>query len=96
MPTFFQWIANNWQSVCYWTGGLYALYKIGSMVTAIATFLYSVVTRFKNAETTLNLLASNHLPHLQIELEKLSAGQERTNEILELIKDDLRRVVFDN
>ena len=96
MPTFFQWIANNWETVCYWAGGLYAMYKIGSMVTAVATFLYSVVSRFKNAETTLNLLATNHLPHIQAELERVSGAQSRTNDILSEIKEDLRLVLFEN
>ena len=72
------------------------MYKIGSMVTAVATFLYSVVSRFKNAETTLNLLATNHLPHIQAELERVSGAQSRTNDILSEIKEDLRLVLFEN
>ncbi len=91
---FFQWIANNWQTVCAWIGGLYTLYKLGSVVTAVVGFFTSITSRVKEAESTLSLMATNHLPHLQAEMEKVNAKQERTNEILSEIKDDLRLVLF--
>lgn len=79
---FFQWIANNWQTVCAWIGGLYTLYKLGSIVTAVIGFITTFTTRVKDAEKTLTLMATNHLPHLQVEMEKLNSKQDQTNELL--------------
>lgn len=99
MQSLFQWIGNNWGAVCGWAAGFYALYKMGSIVSAFASFLFSLVTRFKNAEKTLNLLATNHLPHLQKEMEKLNdkveelnEGQNRMLDVLSQIREDLRLV----
>lgn len=87
-------MANNWQTVCAWIGGLYTLYKLGSVVTAVVGFFTSITGRFKAAESTLSLLATNHLPHLQAEMEKINDKQERTNELLSEIREDLRLVLF--
>lgn len=92
---FFQWMADNWTVVCAWIGGLYTLYKAGSIVTALIVFFTSLTSRFKNAENMLSLLSTNHLPHLQAELEKLNEGQEKANDTLASIREDLRLVLFE-
>ena len=95
MQSFFQWMSINWTTICAWGAGFYAMYKIGSVITAVASFVVTVTSRFKNAESTLSLLASNHLPHLQAELEKFNSKQDRTNEVLSEIREDLRLVLFE-
>lgn len=92
---FFQWMATNWTAVCAWIGGLYSLYKLGSIVTAIIGLFTSISNRFKEAEDTLTRMATNHLPHIQAELEKFNTQKERTNEILAEVRDDLRLVLFE-
>ena len=87
---FFQWMATNWTAVAAWIGGLYTLYKLGSIVTAVIGLFTSISNRFKDAETTLTLLATNHLPHLQAELQNLNVKQENTHNVLEEIRDELR------
>ncbi len=92
---FFQWLATNWASVAGVIGAAYTLWKLGTIITAIVRFINSVLTRFTDAEKTLALLATNHLPHLQAELEKFNSKQERTNEVLSEIREDLRLVLFE-
>jgi hypothetical protein len=92
---FFQWIATNWQTVCAWIGGLYTLYKLGSIVTSVISLFTSMSARFKNAEDTLMLLASNHLPHIQTELQNLNNKQDKAHEVLAEIRDDLRLSLFE-
>ena len=92
---FFQWIASNWQTVCAWIGGLYTLYKLGSIITAVINFVATTSARFKNAEDTLLALATNHLPHIQGELQSVSLKQDKTNELLGEVRDDLRLILFE-
>ena len=92
---FFQWLATNWAEVGAWIGGIYTLYKLGSVVTAVVGFFTSITTRFKNAEDTLVLLATNHLPHLQTELQTLNAKEERTHDLLSEIRDELRLALYE-
>jgi len=84
---FFSWVAQNWQTVCGWAAGLYLLYRVGLVLTCIIVFFNNVATRFQKAESTLTTVATNHLPHLQTELE--SIGETLTN-----LRDDLRLALY--
>ena len=83
---FFSWIADNWQAVCGWSGGLYLAYHIGRVFVAVVLAINSGVARIKQAEITLSTMSTNHLPHIQFELEK-------TNDVLADIRADLRKVL---
>ena len=79
---FFQWIVDNWQSVCGWVTGGYLVYRVGRFFTSVVLSVTSVVERFEKAENVLNLVATNHLPHLQIELEKTNATMTSMDQTL--------------
>lgn len=84
---FFQWIAIHWQVVCGWLTGLYILARYGRALTNLILSVNSIVLRFENAERTLGLLATNHLPHIQAELEK--------NNVLMASMDDTLKKIYD-
>ena len=70
MPSFLHWLDSNWQAVCGWCTGIYLTYRVGKFFTDIVLKVKSVVERFEAAESTLVSVATNHLPHLQMELRK--------------------------
>ena len=70
MPSFLHWLDSNWQAVCGWCTGIYLTYRVGKFFTDIVLKVKSVVERFEAAESTLVSVATNHLPHMQWELEK--------------------------
>ena len=90
---FFSWIADNWQSVCAWAGGLYLVFHIGRFFTAVVLALNSTVKRVLTAESTLTAMATNHLPHIQLELERNNNTLIVTNKILEDMRGDLQKVL---
>jgi hypothetical protein len=63
---FFAWLSDHfaliaWPTVCVF------IWKLRGV-------LIDYRDRFKKAEETVELLATNHLPHLQVELEKINEG----------------------
>lgn len=98
---FFSWVAANWQALCKWAGGFYLVYQIGRVFTGAVTNTSKAVMRFEAAETTISrveeivtLLSTNHLPHIQAELEKTNEALEEMGETLSGIREDLRLVLF--
>ena len=88
------WIASNWQAVCGWATVLVVLYRIGAGIARAVTGINMALTRFTQAEktitsvkSTVELLATNHLPHILAALEK-------TNEHLSDMKDDFRLILL--
>ena len=71
---FLSWIATNWQAVLGWTTGFTLLYKGGKIFANLAVSFNDVRERFSKAEATLQIVATNHLPHLQVEMEKMNKG----------------------
>lgn len=90
---FFQWIATNWQAICAWAGGLYLAYHIGRLFASLVLVINALVKRFQMAEGTLVAMATNHLPHLQVELEKTNLSMLQSNALLLDIRKDLRAVL---
>lgn len=90
---FFQWIASNWQALCGWIGGLYLTYHIGRLFASFVLAINSLVNRFQKAEGTLTAMSTNHLPHIQAELEKTSLAMLQSNALLLDIRKDLRAVL---
>jgi hypothetical protein len=52
---------------------IYVVWKIGTFLVHLTLAIASVRERFVAGEGTINLIATNHLPHLQIEMEKTNA-----------------------
>ena len=90
---FFSWIADNWQAVCAWATGIYFTYHLCRGIVGLVLALNSLVSRVAVAEKTLTSMAINHLPHLQLELERNNNTLDITNKILEDMRDDLQKVL---
>jgi hypothetical protein len=86
MQAFFQWLGQNWPFIGGLCTAVYLVIKLGQFFTALVVEVSSVVSRFKAAELTLNALATNHLPHLQVELEK-------TNETMLSMDQTLKKIL---
>ena len=94
------WIDLHWQAILGWVTGLITLYRVGRWFANLAISINSVFTRFELAEATLEKLATNHLPHLQVEMEKMNEGladlqisTTNSNELLQGIREDIRAVL---
>ncbi len=79
---FIQWLVQNWQAVCGWITGLFVLGKLLRGFTSVVLSVSSAVKRFEQAENTLSLVATNHLPHMQWELEKTNATMTSMDQTL--------------
>lgn len=80
------WIATHWQEICGWAFLVVALYKFIMFLIKITNGVNSVVDRATEAEQTLQKMATNHLPHMQVELEK-------TNEHLSGLREEISKVL---
>lgn len=87
----YEWVAShfNLQSVG-WTAGIYFLYRAIKFVVIAVSAAIRGRDRVLTAEGTLTLIATNHLPHLQVELEKINTvldkiaeQQDRNNSLFE-------------
>ena len=85
MPSFLPWLNANWQFICGLFTVLYVIYILAKFFAEIVIKISSVVKRFETAESTLVTVATNHLPHLQWEIEK-------TNEIMKSMDDTLKKI----
>ena len=97
---FLQWIDINWEHICGWTAGLYLLYRLSLVLTGFVAFLLSSSNRIKNSEATLEQVSStlsvvmtNHLPHMQAELERQTLVMEKQTKVLEELHQDFRYVL---
>lgn len=63
---FFAWLSDHFQLIAWPTVCVF-IWKLRGV-------LIEYRERFKKAEATVELLSTNHIPHLQVELEKLNDG----------------------
>lgn len=63
---FFTWL-NNHLNLIAWPALLGIAWKISAKIKGYSD-------RFSKSEETIELLATNHLPHIQAELEKINSG----------------------
>jgi hypothetical protein len=66
---------------------LYLLYRVGLVLTSLVSFFHDASERVQKSEALLLSVSTNHLPHMQVELETIN----RT--LLEL-REDFRLVLF--
>lgn len=85
MPSFFHWLDANWQFICGLCTVFYFLYILVKFFADIVLKVSSVVKRFEAAESTLVAVATNHLPHMQAELEKTNKTMTSMDETLKKI-----------
>lgn len=80
------WIVEHWASLVFIGTAALIVYRFLKGWTSIVAWFHTSWNRFENSESTIHLIATNHLPHLQVEMEKV-------NEHLAGIRDDLRFVM---
>ncbi len=85
MQYFFQWLGQNWPFIGGLCTSVYLVYRIGQFFAAMVIKVSSVVSRFEAAELTLNRVATNHLPHIQTELEKTNETMLSMDQTLKMI-----------
>ena len=92
MDFVFAWFFSHWPTLAVLLVILILLWKFGKAFTAVSLWINDFITGFQKAEVTLDKVATNHIPHLQMELEKANGGIAKTNEHLEGLRDDIRRL----
>jgi hypothetical protein len=85
MPSFFHWLGANWALIAGLCTALYFISRIVKFFADIVLKVSSVVKRFEAAESTLVTVATNHLPHIQVELEKTNKTMTSMDETLKKI-----------
>jgi hypothetical protein len=80
------WLAAHWQQICGWAFLVVLLYKVIVFLVKITKAVTDIVDRANAAEHTLTKLATNHLPHMQTELEK-------SNEHLVGLREEISKVL---
>lgn len=77
-------------SVFGWPAVLYAAYRIIVACIKIGRAATLVEQRVLEGEKTLYLLATNHLPHIQVAIEESNKKIEEGNKTLQGIREDLK------
>lgn len=80
----YQWVGDHLTQIFGWGLITAAFYKASRFFALAGVTFAEVERRVLLGETTLHLVATNHLPHLQLEMEKM-------NGTLTGLRDDLRR-----
>lgn len=93
VPTPVDWVASNSRQLAAWGGAIYGLYRVVRATFTLSNAASSVKDRAVKSESTIHLLATNHLPHLQVELETLNRSTSRTNELLESLREDNQAII---
>lgn len=68
------WLDAHWEHLLAWITGILTLSKILKIFAKVTISINGVFERFLAAEKILTLVATNHLPHLQVEMERLNDG----------------------
>ena len=73
-----------------WAAFIYACIRVTKLTFNAGSAITAARERVLKGEETLMLVATNHLPHIQVELEKLNAIGTRTNELLVSVQEELK------
>jgi len=85
MQSFLHWLDTNWAFIAGLCTALYFISRIVQFFADVVIKVSSVVKRFEAAESTLVTVATNHLPHMQAEL-------ERTNKTMTSMDETLKKI----
>lgn len=83
------WASDHWTQIGIGSALAAALWKIHRAVTKTKTYLKGLVTSGESIET----IKVNHLPHLQLELEKINNNLSGLREDTRGFRDDLRALL---
>ena len=94
------WLASHWQAICGWVSAIFLGFKVLRWITRTTQWTQDLKERAETAESTISLLATNHLPHMQMALEQNNRilndqtdQLERMNETLNHIRDGIVSVL---
>lgn len=73
-----------------WGAVIYACYRVVRATFYAGSMFTIVKERVLEGEKTLVTMATNHLPHLQIELEKQNTHAETTHKLLAELRDGIK------
>jgi hypothetical protein len=73
-----------------WSTFIYACYRVVRFTFNAGSLFTTIKERALDGEQTLHNMATNHLPHLQLELEKQNAQAALTNQLLTELRSDLK------
>jgi hypothetical protein len=73
-----------------WTAFIYTCYRVIKLSFSLGASFTSFFDRLARGEEVLLTLSTNHLPHIQAELEKSTAQQEKILDTLEGLREDVR------
>lgn len=79
----YQWVGDHLAQILGWGLVVLGFYKTSRFFAQAGVTFAEVGRRVLVGESTLHLVATNHLPHLQLEMEKVNAT-------LVGLRDDLR------
>jgi len=68
------WLDAHWEHLLGWITGIFTISKVLRIFARVTISVNDVFERFLAAEQTLTLVATNHLPHLQAEMERMNDG----------------------
>ena len=88
----FAWLSDHIQLIG-WPTIIIFVWKASYKITKYVTRLEDSEEALKNTSSTLNLVTTNHLPHMQVELEKLNeavpSGFNRLSDAIAGLRQDL-------
>ena len=84
------WLSLNWHLLVGWLMLAGFMWKIINFLGSAKAGALTFVTRAEEAETTVKLLATNHIPHLQEELEKSNEKADLIHETLIGLRADVQ------
>ena len=88
------WIGQNWIYIAGWVAFLTILYKGYGMFNRLTSYGKAITT----LQSDMDIIKTNHLPHVQEELQKLNANviglREDVRDSLGGLRDDIRAVLI--
>lgn len=84
-----QWASDHWTQLSIGAALAAGLYKIHRAVTKVKKYLQGLEV----GQADLELIKNNHLPHLQVELEKINSNLAGLRDDTRGFRDDLRAIL---
>jgi hypothetical protein len=88
----FDWLSNHLHLIG-WPTLIYACYRIIKVTFRFGRAATLVEQRVLDGEATLHLVATNHLPHLELAMQDTNKSVQNMHETLRGLRDDLRMLM---
>lgn len=84
-----QWASDHWTQIGIGSALAAGMYKIFHAITKVRKYLQGLT----GAQSDLEHIKNNHLPHLQVELEKINGNLSGLRDDMRGHRDDLRAIL---